>query len=211
MNELTVTVEGKMKSGKSWVVMVIANALEQALGATVRVTRSDLSADAMAMRLEKLKDGSFKMADLEVDVVEKQLPRLKEMPYPAWVARISNHVDKAQDAVGALDELAGGSDPFGRLVHKALDQLLSAFMALQDGLGLDPEADIDKDTITVPLALSDTDWCELINAVGSRARSVENDGVMPDMTETQQAAWVQQLDDIYEKVGTELSKRGVDY
>jgi hypothetical protein len=74
--KLLIEVRGPFKSGKTWASLVIAKALEQELGASIKLVSSDLTPQAIAMRQEYLASGKFEALRIDADIVEVQTGRL---------------------------------------------------------------------------------------------------------------------------------------
>jgi hypothetical protein len=67
------------------------------------------------------------------------------------------------------------------------------------------------DTISLTLELTADEWCELANAVGSKADLVENGDYGESDEDVDVKEWAEQLRQVYRKVGAVLEKNKVTY
>jgi hypothetical protein len=61
----------------------------------------------------------------------------------------------------------------------------------------------------ITIDLTESEWCEVVNAVGMRADDVLKDE--HDMTEDQVLAWHQELKSAQDKIASKLDEKGVTY
>lgn len=65
--------------------------------------------------------------------------------------------------------------------------------------------------VKIELELSESQWCELANAVGSKIALVRNNAYGELDDDHDPEAWARELESVYNRIADELQKRGVPY